>query len=62
MVVHAGNARVSARRQVASCFARLLIASATSERVCPPRRGRNSPRKARGVQRNGAVMMLFDGD
>ena len=39
----ASGARASARRQVASCCARLLIASATSERVCPAPTGLEQP-------------------
>ena len=41
--VRASGARVSARRQVALCRARLLIASATSERVCPAPTGSEQP-------------------
>ena len=43
VVVRASDARASAQRQVAPCFARLLIASATSERVCPAPTGSEQP-------------------
>ena len=43
VVAHASDACANARRQVASRFARLLIASATSERVCPAPTGSEQP-------------------
>ena len=62
VVVRASDARVSARRQVASCLRGCWLLQQPRRGSVRPRRGWNSPRKARGVQRSGAAMMLFDGD